>query len=69
MVDKTPIITRIVKRSQTQTDKWPVLLLIDVETESGPLALQLTANAAHELSAHLNPLPPRIGPGSGVERL
>ena len=44
---ETPIITKVVKRSQTRTDKWSVVLLLDAETEDGSLLLRLTADAAH----------------------
>jgi hypothetical protein len=66
---ETPIITRIVRRSQTRTDKWPVILLLDAETEVGPLVLKLTVGAAHQLSAVLKRLSPRIGPSSDLKKL
>jgi hypothetical protein len=34
---ETPVITRIVRRSKTRTDKWPIVLLLDAETETGPV--------------------------------
>ena len=66
---ETPIITRVVKRSQTRTDKWPVVLLLDAETEDGSLLLRLTADAAHQLSGLLKRLPPRVGHPSDLKKL
>jgi hypothetical protein len=66
---ETPIITKVVKRSQTRTDKWPVVLLLDAETEDGSLLLRLTVDAAHELSGLLKRLPPRISGPSNLKKL
>jgi hypothetical protein len=66
---ETPVITRIVRRSKTRTDKWPIVLLLDAETETGPLVLRLTTDAAHQLSDHLKSLPSRIGPASDLKKL
>jgi hypothetical protein len=66
---ETPIITRVVKRLQTRTDKWPIVLLLDAKTEDGSLRLRLTANAAHQLAELLTPLPPRVGPSSDLKKL
>ena len=62
---ETPIITQVGKRSQTGTDKWPVVLLLDAETEDGSLLLRLTADAAHQLSELLSP---RVGPPSDLKK-
>ena len=56
---ETPIITRITRRSQTRTEKWPVVLRLDAETETGSLVLQLTVDAAHDLNGLLKRLPAR----------
>ena len=66
---ETPIITKVVKRSQTRTDKWPVVLLLDAETEDGSLLLRLTADAAHQLSGLLKRLPPLISSPSNLKKL
>jgi hypothetical protein len=63
---ETPIITQVGKRSQTGTDKWPVVLLLDAETEDGSLLLRLTADAAHQLSELLKR--PRVGPPSDLKK-
>ena len=56
---ETPIITRITRRSQTRTKKWPVVLRLDAETGTGSLVLQLTVDAAHDLNGLLKRLSAR----------
>ena len=66
---ETPIVMKVLKRSQIRTDKWPVVILLDAETEDGPLLLRFTADAAHELSQLLKRLPPRISNPSNLKKL
>jgi hypothetical protein len=50
---KTAIITGIVKRENDRTGRGSRVVLLEVETDSGPLLLQMTAAAAHDLKACL----------------
>ena len=50
---KTAIITGIVKRENDRTPQGIRVVLLEVETDNGPLALQLTPTAAHDLKACL----------------
>jgi hypothetical protein len=50
---KTAIITGIVKRENDRTSQGSRVILLEVKTDQGPLALQLTPAAAHDLKACL----------------
>ena len=50
---KTAIITGIVKRENDRTPQGSRVILLKVKTDKGPLALQLTPAAAHDLKACL----------------
>jgi hypothetical protein len=66
MVDEISI-TKILG---TETVSKPAThLRVKVDTETGPLALKVSVNAAHELREHLAQLPPKIGFQSPVEKL
>jgi len=50
---KTAIITGIVKRENDRTSQGSRVILLEVKTDKGPLALQLTPAAAHDLKSCL----------------
>jgi hypothetical protein len=63
MAEKTaPIITHVDRK---EAEAWSpkvsaVVIGYKVETDSGPMILQITAHAAHQLRAVLASLPPDI---------
>jgi len=56
-----PVITHVLVRTDSITPKWPVLVLLECETETGKAVFRMTGEAAHELRGHLEKLPPKIG--------
>ena len=61
-----PLITHI-RTMGWDTTSLPTVLLIETETENGPLVLKATITAAHELAAHLRRLPLSNHSPSGIE--
>jgi hypothetical protein len=66
---KTPMITSVTGRTQSNTEKWPFILLFECQTEDGPLVLQATSAAAHQLRSHLENLPPSFGERPDLRKL
>ena len=63
MSEKMPLITGVKRRAPgSLTEDGFAIVVCEVETADGNLLLQLTPNAAHELNALLDKLPPRITP-------
>jgi hypothetical protein len=63
------VITRARTREDGSTLKWPVLVFLHCETADGDVMLRLTGEAAHELRALLEKLPPKIGKRSDTKAL
>jgi len=54
-----PVITKVPDGyGKQQNPKWPVIVVFQVETDDGPLALRMTGAAAHQLRAMLDHVPP-----------
>jgi predicted neuraminidase len=69
MSQKMPLITSVKRRMLSPvTDEGRVVVICEVETVDGTLLLQLTQNAAHELSALLDRFRPRVSPSVSVKR-
>ncbi len=64
----TPLITHVIGTTQDPTTS-PMTVLVETDTESGPLVLKATITAAHELAAHLLRLPPAHRSQSDARKL
>ena len=68
MSEKMPLITSVKRRMPGPiTDEGWAVVVCEVETVDGPLLLQMAQNAAHELSALLDKLRPRVTPAVSVK--
>ena len=56
-----PVITRVLTREDGRTVQWPALVFLHCETETGPVMLRMTGEAAHDLRGLFEKLPPKIG--------
>jgi hypothetical protein len=68
MAEKMPLITSVKHRlpAKVNTEGWSVVVC-EVDTAMGPMLLQLTSNAAHDLRKMLEgDLPPRATPSNKV---
>ncbi len=64
----TPLITHVLGTKQDPTTS-PMTVLVETDTENGPLVLKATITAAHELRAVLRRLTPDHRSLSGVKKL
>ncbi|MGB8566819.1 MAG: hypothetical protein WCD83_25915 [Pseudolabrys sp.] len=56
-----PVITRVLTREDGRTVQWPALVFLHCETETGPVMLRMTGEAARDLRGLFEKLPPKIG--------
>ena len=68
MTERMPLIRSVKQRlpAKVNAEGWSVVVC-EVETAHGPMLLQLTSNAAHDLRGLLNDIVPRATPSSKVK--
>ena len=59
---RTPVITGAKKPFLLRTGKWPVVLTLEVDTETGPLIFQATVDGILQLKARFEEMPPGLTP-------
>ena len=69
MTNKMPLITSVKRRVPAAVSAEGLIVVVcEVQTANGPMLLQLTSNAAHELHAMLHSdLPPAATPSGRVK--
>lgn len=70
MAEKMPLIISVKCRlpDKVGSGGWPIVEC-EAETQSGPMLLQLTSNAARQLEGFLKNPGPQMRPGSGTMKL
>lgn len=60
------LITDVTRCVEGHHQKWSNTLIYDVQTESGPMTLEMTIDAAKKLRSMPDKLPPWLGKLGGV---